>query len=131
MDKVVHFEIPADNLDRVQKFYSGVFGWKTEKVPMPGAPYIIATTVETEKDGMPKSPGAINGGLMGKDSTAPYPVIVIKVANIDDAMKKVENSGGKIVLPKRPVGNMGLYARFQDPEGNILGLWQDLPKQTG
>ncbi|VVB85161.1 Uncharacterised protein [uncultured archaeon] len=28
MEKVVHFEIPADDLERAQKFYRNVFGWK-------------------------------------------------------------------------------------------------------
>jgi len=28
MDKVVHFEIPADNLQRAQNFYGELFGWQ-------------------------------------------------------------------------------------------------------
>ena len=37
MDKVVHFEIPADELERAQKFYKSIFGWDIIKTPMPGA----------------------------------------------------------------------------------------------
>ena len=32
---IVHFEIPADNVEKLQKFYSELFGWKIEKMPGP------------------------------------------------------------------------------------------------
>ena len=37
MPKVVHFEIPAEDLDRAKNFYGSVFGWKLETMPMPAA----------------------------------------------------------------------------------------------
>lgn len=46
---------------------------------------------------------------------------------VDEYVKKVEGQGGKLVLPKQQVGDMGLYARVSDTEGNVIGLWQDLP----
>jgi uncharacterized protein len=30
---IVHFEIPSDNIERANKFYNDLFGWKMEKVP--------------------------------------------------------------------------------------------------
>ncbi|HLD97299.1 MAG TPA: VOC family protein, partial [Candidatus Nanoarchaeia archaeon] len=60
MDKVVHFEIPADDMTRAEKFYNDNFGWKITKVPMPGGEYFLVNTVDTDEKGMPKSPGAIN-----------------------------------------------------------------------
>ena len=69
MDKVVHFEIPADDTGRAKKFYEDVFGWQINKVPMPGMDYSMVTTVETADKQMPKTAGAINGGLMARDST--------------------------------------------------------------
>ena len=36
---VVHFEIPADNVERLSKFYKDVFGWKITKAPMPDFDY--------------------------------------------------------------------------------------------
>ena len=38
MDKVVHFEIPADDLGRAQKFYKSGFGWNMDQFP--GMEYI-------------------------------------------------------------------------------------------
>ena len=36
MGKVVHFEIPADDLDRAKSFYGTVFGWQLFTMEMPG-----------------------------------------------------------------------------------------------
>ena len=36
MSKVVHFEIPADDLDRAKNFYGSVFGWELQTMPMDG-----------------------------------------------------------------------------------------------
>ena len=126
MDKVVHFEIPADDLERAQKFYKSIFGWDIIKTPMPGAEYYIVHTVKTDKEGMPQELGAINGGMMKRMAKGEAPVIVINVANLDEYSEKVKKGGGRVVMPKMQVGDMGLYARITDTEGNIIGLWQDL-----
>jgi len=60
MDKVVHFEIPADDLERARKFYTSVFGWKMESVPE--MEYILIGTTLVDEKGMPTEPGGINGG---------------------------------------------------------------------
>jgi predicted enzyme related to lactoylglutathione lyase len=52
------------------------------------------------------------------------PLIIIRVQKIDDAMKKVEKTGGKIIRGKIQVGDMGYSAYFKDTEGNIIGLWE-------
>ena len=125
MDKVVHFEIPVDNLGRAKEFYQDLFGWKITEVP--GMPYWIVHTVETDEQQMPKESGAINGGFFKKeDDEKISPVIVINVPDIDEYIMKIEQAGGKIILPKNQVGEFGLYARFEDTEGNVVGIWQDL-----
>lgn len=126
MNKVVHFEIPADDTARAQKFYSEVFDWDIQKVPSPGMEYYMVKTVETDENQMPKEAGAINGGLMKRMHSEDAPIIVINVPNLDEHLKKVTEAGGKIVMEKQEVMNMGLYARVSDTEGNVIGIWQDL-----
>lgn len=128
MDKVVHFEIPADDTGRAKKFYEGVFDWKIASSGMPGPEYLLVQTVATDERQTPVEPGAINGGLMKREGGGAYPVLVVKVASIDESLVKIEAAGGKVVLPKMAVGDMGLYARITDSEGNIIGVWQDLPR---
>ena len=124
MDKVVHFEIPADDLERARKFYTSVFGWKMESVPE--MEYILIGTTQVDENGMPTEAGGINGGMMKRQSPLNSPVITIDVQNMEDAMKKVKQMGGKIIREKMQVGDMGYAAYFKDTEGNIIGLWQNL-----
>ena len=126
MDKVVHFEIPYDDLDRVKKFYSGVFGWKINTIPE--MHYNIVHTVEVDEKFMPKVAGAINGGIMKKTDKITSPVITIDVKNIDEYLLKIEELGGIVVKEKIQVGDMGFVAYFKDTEGNILGLWETIKK---
>ncbi len=127
MDKVVHFEIPAANVSRAQKFYRTVFGWKT--LPLPDMDYTMVYTVETDRNRMPKESGAINGGMMKRVPAIKSPVITIDVANVEDAIKKVTRSGGKLVRGKQEVMNMGWTAYVKDSEGNVIGLWQTKKKR--
>lgn len=123
MDKVVHFEIPYDDLDRVKKFYSGVFGWKINTIPEMN--YNMVHTVEVDEKQMPKESGAINGGMYKRDEqSAKSPVIVINVKSVDEAVKKIKKAGGKITMEKRKVGEIGFYAQVRDTEGNVVGVWE-------
>ncbi len=127
VNKVVHFEIPADDLQRADKFYQDVFGWKIVPFPMEGGEYHMAYTVDVdETTHMPKEAGAINGGIIKREKSGQTPVLVIDVENIDEHLKKIESNGGKVVSPKQQVADMGLYANVTDTEGNIIGVWQDL-----
>ena len=123
MDKVVHFEIPADDIARAQKFYTTVFEWKMNSIR--GMRYTILNTTPTGENGMPKEPGAINGGMLERQEPVKSPVITIDVSNIDEALKKIEQNGGKVVRGKEAVGDMGYAAYFKDSEGNFVGLWQN------
>ena len=126
MRKVVHFEIPAADLERAKIFYGSVFGWELATMSMPGGgDYTGATTTPVdESTQIPQEPGAINGGLVLRDERTPAPVITIDVPAIDDALEQVEAGGGSIVTPRTAIPGMGAYAYFKDPEGNVMGLWE-------
>jgi predicted enzyme related to lactoylglutathione lyase len=106
LDKIVHFEIPADDISRAKDFYSLTFGWQLDDMPE-GIDYTIIRTVDVDEQQMPKEPGAINGGMMKRSSDTPSPVITINVDAIDDALKKVESGGGSTVLPRTEPSNAG------------------------
>lgn len=123
MNKVVHFEIPADDLARAKKFYQDTFGWQLQDVP--DMNYTMARTTETDEKWMPKEPGAINGGMLKRNDAVSAPSFAIDVENLDEAIEKVKKAGGVIVKGKTSVGPMGFIAYFKDTEGNILSLWQN------
>jgi uncharacterized protein len=122
MDKVVHFEIPFDDKKRAMKFYTEAFGWKL--TDMAEMSYVMAETVAVNEKQRPTEPGAINGGLFQRPKEAPYPVIYVGVDSVEQALKKAQAAGGKIVTPRTPIPGMGAYARVTDTEGNVLGLFE-------
>ncbi len=124
MQSVVHFEIPADDLERAQKFYSESFGWNVNYIAEMNYA-IVSTTESDEKTGAPKKPGAINGGMLKRQEPVKNPVITINVESIDEAHDKIETAGGEIIRGKMPVGDMGFASYFKDSEGNVLGLWEN------
>jgi predicted enzyme related to lactoylglutathione lyase len=126
MAGVVHFEIPADDQERASNFYKEAFGWKIGAVPEMN--YNTATTTPTdEATGRPNEPGAINGGIIGREGDLTTPIITLDVPDIDATLKTVEQLGGSVVAPKDAIPGMGFYAYFRDTEGNVMGLWQNLP----
>jgi len=122
MNPVVHFEITANELSRAKEFYKKTFGWNLDDVP--DMNYTIVRTTEVDQKRMPIHPGAINGGMMKKNSKIKNPVITINVSDLDESVKMVKKNGGKIIEDKQKVGDMGYSAYFQDTEGNVMGLWQ-------
>jgi uncharacterized protein len=127
MDKVVHFEIPADDVSRAREFYGSIFGWQLQDMTSEGMDYTIAmTTAVDQQTQLPTEPGAINGGMMKRTVETPSPVITIGVDAIDDALKQVEAAGGSVVSPRTEIPGMGAFAYFKDTEGNVLGLWETL-----
>lgn len=120
--RVVHFEIPADDIERARTFYREAFGWQME--PIPEMEYTGVITTPSDDAG-PTDPGAINGGLCSREAPISSPVITIDVADIDQALTRVEQLGGKVATPRQAVADMGFAAYFHDPDGNLMGLWQN------
>lgn len=128
MNKVVHFEIPVNDVKRAQDFYGRIFGWKINDIP--NMDYTIVHTGPTdEKAGMLKEPGFINGGMMKRSFGIKSPVITIDVEDIEEAINKVVSGGGRSIRGKTDVGDMGYSAYIEDTEGNIIGLWQNKPQK--
>ena len=125
MDKVVHFEIPADDVERAKDFYGAVFGWQLDTQPIGEGEYTsVITTAIDPQTYAPTEPGGINGGMMRRSADTPSPVITVGVEDIDRSLKEVEANGGTVVTPRTPIPDMGAFAYFKDPEGNVMGLWE-------
>lgn len=129
--RVVHFEIPLDDVERGRKFYAQAFGWEVNSLPE--MEYTLVGTTPLDENGMPSVPGSINGGMFARGDQSPSsaPVITVEVEDIDEALARIESLGGRTVAPRMPVGEMGFTAYFADSEGNVLGLWQNASSQTG
>ena|SRR3990170_6481090 len=123
---IVHFEIPAKDLEKLKKFYGDLFGWKIEKMPG-GMEYWSIQTVPVDEKGMPMRPG-VNGGMMKSQMPEQKPVNYISIESVDEYSEKVKRLGGQIVVPKMEIPGMGWWALALDPEGNQIGLFETLPQ---
>ena len=111
---IVHIEIAAQDREAASQFYSDVFGWKVQQLPE-----MNYATFESE--------GGPGGGFNPVENDPVGPVIVyINTDDLDTSLKKIQDSGGKVVSPKNDIPGMGQYAIFTDPTGNALGLFQPI-----
>ena len=131
MNPVVHFEMPAENRQRMADFYTKSFGWKTQMLGKDMGNYVVATTTESDDNG-PKKPGAINGGFFTKtdDMPAQYPSVVVSVDDIKKSMKKVTEAGGKVLGEPMEIPGIGQYVSFFDTEGNRVSMLQPVPRTS-
>jgi predicted enzyme related to lactoylglutathione lyase len=119
-NRIVHFEIEAQDSARAKKFYSDAFGWGMEQMGGDFGNYVSVTT------GDPKEPGAINGGIFQSEKKELNAFsCVVAVDDVQKAMADVKTAGGK-VLSEKPddIPGIGLYAKCEDTEGNRFTLLQ-------
>jgi predicted enzyme related to lactoylglutathione lyase len=125
MDKhgVVHFEIYADDPEKLAGFYKDLFGWGIDAVP--GMDYRFVKTVSTNEQGMPVAPGGINGGLTSRPMPeARFWLNYVNVDSVETSLHRAQQLGATAVRGKTAVPGMGWFAVLSDPQGNPFGLWQ-------
>ena len=130
MNRVVHFEIQADDVERAAKFYRDVFGWTIEKWPSDAMEYWMVMTAEKDSKEL-----GINGGLLKRPTTVPGPqqganafVCTMAVENFDDVAAKIMAAGGIVAMPKFDLAGMAWQGYFLDTEGNTFGLHEAVKK---
>jgi len=111
--KLCYVEIPATDVDRSAAFYEAVFGWN----------------IRTRDDGataFDDTTGAVSGSwVTGRPPmTEPGLMVYVMVDHCAATLDDVVASGGEIV---QPIGADApeITARFRDPGGNVLGLYQE------
>lgn len=111
---IVHVELTSTDLAVSRKFYETVFGWKFKKEAMPEGEY---WTFEA-----PSGPG---GGLTTPmEGRPPGALHYLLVESVDTTVKKVAAHGGKIIVPKQEIPQVGWFAVFEAPGGHPLAVFQ-------
>jgi predicted enzyme related to lactoylglutathione lyase len=121
---IVHFEIPANDLEKLKKFYTELFGWKIEKTPT--MEYYGIGTVAMDEKGNLLRPG-VNGGMYKREQPQQQPVNYIGVESVKEYSKKVTTLGGQIIIPRMEIPGIGWFALAKDPEGNVFGIFENIP----
>jgi predicted enzyme related to lactoylglutathione lyase len=112
MNRVVHFEVGAQDPARAAAFYQNAFGW------------------EIKKWEGPKNEPGIDGGILRHQDGAARTVNTVGVDSIEDAAAKVVAAGGKVVVQKMAVPGVGWLAYCTDTEGGIFGIFKADPSAT-
>lgn len=112
--KICYLEMPASDIARSAEFYQRVFGWTVRKRG-DGATAFDDTT------------GQVSGAwVTGRPpATAPGLLFYVMVDSVAATLESVVANGGKVV---QPVGADApeITARFNDPAGNVIGLYQQI-----
>lgn len=111
-DLLAHIEIPVKDIDESSKFYSNLFGWDFRPF---GRGYHLYNTHKGFTVGLRQSDSITSG-----DCT----IFHIRVADVDNALAKVQELGGKVSRGKTIIPAMGSYALINDKDGNTIGLYQ-------
>lgn len=110
---IIHFEIPADDVERARKFYSTLFGWKIEKMKVKKdvetMDYWLISTSSGGNSNKEKS-SHLEGGLIKRQHPQQPNLNYISVSSIDEYSNKVKELGGKVVLPKTEITGYGFFA---------------------
>jgi hypothetical protein len=114
--KICYLEMPATDVVRSADFYKKVFGWNIRKRG-DGATAFDDTT------------GEVSGAwVLGRPpASAPGLLFYIMVDSVEATVETVIANGGEIVQPIG-VDAPEITARFRDPGGNLIGLYQEPAK---
>jgi hypothetical protein len=110
--EVVHFEVPAKDVDRAQRFYSELFGWEFGPSQMPDMDYRMARINDNA-----------GAAVFPSENVTGHANYYHDVEDMDAALAKVRELGGS-AEDKAPVPGFGWFAACADSEGNALHLWQ-------
>lgn len=109
---IVHFEIRGRDPQRLQQFYSSLFGWAIDAANPLGYALI--------QHGIGGPPEGIGGGIARADT--PQVLVYVQVVDLHETLRLAGEMGGKAVLQPTDVPGRPSIAQFQDPEGNLVGL---------
>jgi predicted enzyme related to lactoylglutathione lyase len=114
---IVHIEFSAKDPEAAGKFYADLFGWKVESFP--GMDYYGF-----------EAQGGPGGGFnpLGEQVKAGDVYVYVATDDIEATLAQAESLGGKTLVPKTEIPNMGWFAFFTDPTGNKVGLYTGMGK---
>jgi len=101
-------ELVTTNVDRAQRFYSELFGWRITTGPMGGMNYSMIHLGDKPIGGMLQ---------MERSDAPPNWLGYVSVSNVDEAAKRALSSGGKVAVDPRDIPDVGRFAVVLDPQG--------------
>ena len=114
---VVHFEVIGKHGEKLQRYYSELFGWEIDADnPMKYG------TVSREGNVDPNGVGIGGGIASGPEGYEGHVTFYVGVPDVEAALAKAESLGGKRVMGAETVVDMVELGLFTDPEGHLVGV---------
>lgn len=117
MLRVTHFEMPADDPEKLAEFYTNVFGWTIEKWDGPVDYWLVMTGDE----GVP----GIDGGIARRSGGSSGVINSVDVPSVDEYVARIEGAGGSVIQPKTTVPGVGYLAYCKDLSGNVFCIMEE------
>jgi predicted enzyme related to lactoylglutathione lyase len=116
---VVHFEVIGTDGEKLRNYYSELFGWEIDaNNPMNYG--TVSREGNLNADGI-----GIGGGVAGYEGMEGHVTFYVEVPDVEAALAKAEELGGKRGMGPDEVGDTGLIiGNFHDPEGHVIGVIQ-------
>lgn len=113
----VHIELQTKDLATAKKFYSSLFGWKLEDMPMPGGQgtYTMINVGEGTGGGMFTNPDP---------NVPPQWLAYVGVDDVRSSTAKARELGAAVVQDVMEIGDYGTMSVIVDPTGAVLAMWQ-------
>ena len=115
----VHVELQTKDLARAKEFYSRLFDWRLEEIPMAGGGSYTMIQV-----------GEGTGGGMYSNPDPKVPPVWLAYVAVDDikaATARARELGANIHVEAMEVAGYGWFSVFTDPTGATLAMWQAMP----
>ena len=114
---VVHFEVIGKDGDRLQAYYSELFGWQIEGDNEMGYG-LVQREGNTNEDGI-----GIGGGVgRGPEGYEGHVTFYVEVSDTEAALAKAEELGGSRIMGPEEMGRGLVIGMFADPEGHVVGV---------
>lgn len=110
---IVHWEIMGKDGKKLRDFYASLFDWNVQYDAQMNYGMVDL-----------RGEGSVGGGI-GQTENAPMVTFYVGVDDLQAYLNKAEGLGGKTVMPPTPIPNIGAFAMFSDPEGNIIGIFKE------
>lgn len=109
----IHFDLLSKDPKATRRFYETVFGWSFKPIPFAG--YALA---------VPAAPP--NGGMRAAEANEPAGMVgYIAVDSLDEAAKRIQAAGGRILGKEQKVPGFGRFVLFEAPRGIVQGAFQE------
>lgn len=118
MNPVGWFEIPVADMDRAKAFYAYVLGAAFEDHDMPSGQ--MAWFVPMHEEAYGAAGSLVKGDMY--EPTWQGTLVYFTAPDLDAAIERVRDKGGKVVVEKTSIGEYGFTAHVLDSEGNRIGL---------